>query len=211
MQIKTFVFNPFQENTYLLWDELYNCAIIDPGCADDEERAALVSFIEEEGLKPIKLLNTHCHVDHVLGNRFLAEKYDLELEMHEDDIPVLNAVPTYGASYGFNTGEMVQPTVFLKDGDVVSVGSVELKVIHTPGHSPGGICFYHESTKQIIVGDALFQGSIGRTDLPGGDHAQLINAIKTNLLVLPEDVRVFSGHGPSTNIGFEKANNPFLQ
>jgi len=211
MQIKHFVFNPFQENTYIIWDESGQCAIIDPGCSDQREREELVAFIEAKNLKPIRLLNTHCHVDHVLGNRFLAEKFDLELEMHEDDLPVLNAVPTYGASYGFNTGEMVQPTVFLKDEDVVKVGTVELKIIHVPGHSPGGICFYNTATEQVIAGDALFQGSIGRTDLPGGNHAQLIHAIKTKLLVLPEKTVVHCGHGPSTNIGFEKANNPFLQ
>ncbi len=211
MHLKKFVFNPFQENTYLIWDEEKNCAIIDPGCSDEYERNELVEFIEQNELKPVKLLNTHCHVDHVLGNKYLAEKYHLKLEMHQGDVPVLNAVPNYGASYGFVTGEMVEPEVFLEHGDVVKVGSIELSVIHTPGHSPGGICFYHAPTKQIIVGDALFYGSIGRTDLPGGNHAQLITAIKNELLTLPEDVQVHSGHGPATNIGFEKARNPFLQ
>ena len=211
MKLKKFVFNPFQENTYLIWDEENNCAIIDPGCADEHERKELVGFIEENELKPVKLLNTHCHVDHVLGNKFLAEKYNLKLEMHKAEIPVLNAVPSYGAQYGFETGEMAKPEVFLEHGDQVQIGSIELEVIYTPGHSPGGICFYHIPTKQIIVGDALFYGSIGRTDLPGGNHAQLIDAIKKELLTLPEDVQVHSGHGPSTNIGFEKAHNPFLQ
>jgi glyoxylase-like metal-dependent hydrolase (beta-lactamase superfamily II) len=141
----------------------------------------------------------------------LADKYQLGLEMHKGEIPVLNAVPSYGANYGFDTGEMTTPSVFLEDGDYVNVGSLTLDVIFTPGHSPGGICFYHVPTKQIIVGDALFYGSIGRTDLPGGNHAQLIEAIKSKLLVLPEDVQVHSGHGPLTSIGFEKAHNPFLQ
>ncbi|MDP6909581.1 MAG: MBL fold metallo-hydrolase [Flavobacteriales bacterium] len=211
MELRTFVFNPFQENTYLIWDDQKNCAIIDPGCSDEHEQNQLASFIEDNGLRPIKLLNTHCHVDHVLGNKFLADKYGLKLEMNEGDVPVLNAVPNYGASFGFNTGEMVEPSIFLTHGDTVSVGSVELQVIHTPGHSPGGICFYHEPTKQVIVGDTLFYGSIGRTDLPGGNHAQLIESIKTKLLTLPADVQAYSGHGPSTNIGFEKTNNPFLQ
>ena len=211
MNLKNFVFNPFQENTYVVWDDAFNCAIIDPGCADEHERKELVSFIEDSHLKPVKLLNTHCHADHVLGNRFVAEKYDLELEMHEGDLPMLNAVPSYGASYGFDTGPMVEPGVFLEDGDEIAVGSVALEVIHTPGHSPGGICFYHAPTAQVIVGDALFYGSIGRSDLPGGDHAQLIQAIKARLLTLPDDTRVHPGHGPATDIGFEKANNPFLQ
>jgi glyoxylase-like metal-dependent hydrolase (beta-lactamase superfamily II) len=211
MNLKKFVFNPFQENTYVIWDDAFNCAIIDPGCADEHERKELVTFIENSHLKPVKLLNTHCHVDHVLGNKFLADKYQLGLEMHKGEIPVLNAVPSYGANYGFDTGEMTTPSVFLEDGNQVNVGSLTLDVIFTPGHSPGGICFYHVPTKQIIVGDALFYGSIGRTDLPGGNHAQLIEAIKSKLLVLPEDVQVHSGHGPLTSIGFEKAHNPFLQ
>lgn len=211
MNLKKFVFNPFQENTYLIWDEEMNCAIIDPGCADEYERNELVEFIKKEGLKPIKLLNTHCHVDHVLGNKFLADKYNLGLEMHKLDLPVLNAVPNYGATFGFNTGPMVEPSVFLEEGETINVGSIELKILFVPGHSPGSICFYHEASKQVISGDALFYGSIGRTDLPGGNHAQLIAAIKSELLTLPEDTQVHSGHGPSTNIGFEKANNPFLR
>lgn len=211
MNLKKFVFNPFQENTYLIWDNEKHCAIIDPGCSDEHERNELTQFIETEELKPVKLLNTHCHIDHVLGNKFLAEKYDLGLEMHELDLPVLNAVPNYGATFGFNTGEMLQPTTFLKEGEVINVGEIELNILFVPGHSPGSICFYHIPTKQVISGDALFYGSIGRTDLPGGNHNQLIEAIKSQLLTLPEDVQVHSGHGPSTNIGFEKANNPFLQ
>lgn len=211
MNLKKFVFNPFQENTYLIWDNDKNCAIIDPGCSDDYERKELTEFIESEGLKPIKLLNTHCHIDHVLGNKFLAEKYNLGLEMHELDLPVLNAVPNYGATFGFETGEMLKPSKFLAEEEVVNVGSIELEVLFVPGHSPGSICFYHKPTKQVISGDALFYGSIGRTDLPGGNHNQLIEAIKSELLTLPEDVQVHSGHGPSTNIGFEKVHNPFLQ
>ena len=211
MNLTKFTFNPFQENTYLIWDDNKNCAIIDPGCSDEHERNELVEFIESEGLKPVKLLNTHCHIDHVLGNKFLAEKYNLGLEMHQLDLPVLNAVPNYGANFGFDTGEMVQPSVFLEEGETINVGSIELEILFVPGHSPGSICFYNVASKQVISGDALFQGSIGRTDLPGGNHAQLIQAIKAELLTLPEEVQVHSGHGPSTNIGFEKVNNPFLQ
>ena len=211
MNLKKLTFNPFQENTYVVWDDDKNCAIIDPGCSDEHERGELVAFIESEGLNPIKLLNTHCHIDHVLGNRFISEKYDLGLEMHKLDLPVLNAVPNYGATFGFETEEMVQPSVFLEEGETINVGSIELEILFVPGHSPGSICFYHVPTKQVISGDALFYGSIGRTDLPGGNHAQLIAAIKAKLLTLPEDVQVHSGHGPVTNIGFEKKNNPFLQ
>ena len=211
MNLKKLTFNPFQENTYVIWDDDKNCAIIDPGCSDEHERNELVALIETEGLNPVKLLNTHCHIDHVLGNRFISEKYDLGLEMHKLDLPVLNAVPNYGATFGFETGEMVQPSVFLEEGETINIGSIELEILFVPGHSPGSICFYHVATKQVISGDALFYGSIGRTDLPGGNHAQLIAAIKAKLLTLPEDVQVHSGHGPATNIGFEKKNNPFLQ
>ena len=211
MNLKKLTFNPFQENTYVVWDDDKNCAIIDPGCSDEHERGELVAFIESEGLNPVKLLNTHCHIDHVLGNRFISEKYDLGLEIHKLDLPVLNAVPNYGATFGFETEEMVQPSVFLEEGETINVGSIELEILFVPGHSPGSICFYHVATKQVISGDALFYGSIGRTDLPGGNHAQLIAAIKAKLLTLPEDVQVHSGHGPVTNIGFEKKNNPFLQ
>ncbi|MCF8257106.1 MAG: MBL fold metallo-hydrolase [Flavobacteriales bacterium] len=211
MNFKVFAFNPFQENTYIIWDGEGQCAIIDPGCYDPDEKEELGAFITNEKLTPVKLLNTHCHVDHVLGNRFVAERYGLGLEMHRDDVPVLEAVPRYAMNYGFDTGEMVRPTTFLNDGETVKVGKLEIEILHVPGHSPGSVCFYHRASAHVIAGDALFQGSIGRTDLPGGDHAQLIQAIKSKLLTLPDGVSVHPGHGPSTTIGFEKRHNPFLQ
>jgi hydroxyacylglutathione hydrolase len=211
MHLHSFTFNPFQENTYLVWDDEKKCAIIDPGCYDAFERQEMVEFIETMGLTPTKLLNTHCHVDHVLGNRFVSEKYGLKLEMHENDLPVLNAVPNYARHYGFETGEMIQPSIFLRDGDAVSVGKLNFEILHVPGHSPGSICFYHKESAQIISGDALFYGSIGRTDLPGGNHMQLIQSIKSKLLTLEDSVAVFSGHGPKTTIGNERKHNPFLQ
>jgi glyoxylase-like metal-dependent hydrolase (beta-lactamase superfamily II) len=211
MHLHSFTFNPFQENTYLVWDYEKKCAIIDPGCYDAFERQELVEFIETMGLTPTKLLNTHCHVDHVLGNRFVSEKYGLKLEMHENDLPVLNAVPNYARHYGFETGEMIQPSIFLRDGDAVSFGKLNFEILHVPGHSPGSICFFHKESAQIISGDALFYGSIGRTDLPGGNHMQLIQSIKSKLLTLGDSVAVFSGHGPKTTIGNERNHNPFLQ
>jgi hydroxyacylglutathione hydrolase len=211
MNLHHFSFNPFQENTYVVWDDEKFCAIIDPGCYDSWEREELAQFIENKGLKPIKLLNTHCHIDHVLGNRFVAEKYGLALEMHRLDLPVLQAVPSYARNFGFETGEMVVPGIFLDEGDTVSIGKLQLDILHVPGHSPGSICFFHRSSEQVISGDALFYGSIGRTDLPGGNHGQLIGSIKRKLLSLPDTVTVHPGHGPSTTIGAERINNPFLQ
>ncbi len=211
MNLKVFTFNPFQENTYVVWDDDMHCAIIDPGCYDAWEKQELAEFIESNSLRPVKLLNTHCHVDHVLGNRFVAERFGLGLEMHLDDLPVLEAVPRYAMNYGFNTGEMISPSLYLNEGDVVKVGSLELHVLHVPGHSSGSICFHHPSSAKVIAGDALFQGSIGRTDLPGGNHAQLIRSIRTKLLNLPDHVTVHPGHGPKTTIGSERKSNPFLQ
>lgn len=211
MNLKVFAFNPFQENTYVVWDDGGQCAIIDPGCYDVAEKEELSAFIEASSLTPVKLLNTHCHVDHVLGNRYVAERYGLGLEMHRDDLPVLEAVPRYGWNYGFETGEMVTPSAFLAHGEQVKVGTLVLEVIHVPGHSPGGICFYHAASGKLVSGDALFYGSIGRTDLPGGNHGQLIRSIRTRLFELPDTVTVYPGHGPKTSIGFERKNNPFLQ
>ena len=158
INVHYFTFNGFQENTYVLYDETKDCVIIDPGCYSTEEQQELSAFIEKNKLNPVKLLNTHCHIDHVLGNKFLAEKYGLGLEMHKLDLPVLNAVPNYGQNFGFDTGEMVQPSVFLEEGETIKVGSIELNILFVPGHSPGSICFYHVPTKQVISGDALFYG-----------------------------------------------------
>lgn len=211
MYLHSFSFNPFQENTYVVWDSTLKCAIIDPGCYEGWEKDELANFIQQMGLTPVRLLNTHCHVDHVLGNRFVAERYNLGLEMHKDDLPVLQAVPNYARTFGFETGEMIVPSSYLKEGDTIVVGELRLSVLLVPGHSPGSICFYHQETAQVIAGDALFRGSIGRTDLPGGNHAQLISSIKSKLLSLPDEVKVFAGHGPTTTIGYERKHNPFLQ
>lgn len=209
--VAALTFNPFQENTFVIWDEKKECAIVDPGCLDQHEKDQLAHFIEQNGLKPTQLLLTHVHVDHVLGNGFVKEKYGLSPIMHEEGMKPYEAVADYGKTWGFNDIEIVPPASFLNDGDTVNIGDSKWEVIYTPGHCPGEVCFYHEPSKQLIAGDVLFQGSIGRTDLPGGDHALLIRVIKERLLPLPDDVIVYAGHGPSTNIGFERAHNPFLQ
>lgn len=210
ISIHSFTFNPFSENSYILSDETRECVIIDPGCHNNSEEEELTEFIEENGLKPVKLLNTHCHVDHVFGNLFVAEKWKLGLEMHELDVPVLNSFAKVCKMYGFNGGPQPAPAHFFNEGDTVSFGKSSLKILFTPGHSPGSVCFYNEDQKFVIGGDVLFKASIGRTDLPGGDFPTLEKSIKTKLYVLPDDVTVYPGHGPETTIGFEKEHNSFV-
>lgn len=211
MDITIFTFNPFQENTYVLHDDSNECVIFDPGCSNKEEQNQLTDFIEANGLKPVKLVNTHCHIDHVLGNKFVAEKYGLHLISHEGESVVLAMQPQISSMYGVPYDPSPEITEFLDDGDTLSFGHTDLKVLFTPGHSPASISFYNEKTSIVIGGDVLFQGSIGRTDLPGGDFDTLAKSIREKLYVLPDDVVVYSGHGPSTTIGEEKRSNPFVK
>ncbi|MEM9544542.1 MAG: MBL fold metallo-hydrolase [Bacteroidota bacterium] len=210
MQIAIFTFNPFEENTFVLYDDTKACAIIDPGCSTIEEQDQLVGFIEANGLKPTKLVNTHCHIDHVLGNRFVSEKYNLPLISHRGEEVVLSMQPQISMMYGIAYNPSPVITEFLDDGDELIFGNTSLKVLFTPGHSPASISFYNEDAKVVIGGDVLFQGSIGRTDLPGGNFDTLAKSIREKLYVLPDDVVVYSGHGPSTTIGVEKRSNPFV-
>jgi hydroxyacylglutathione hydrolase len=211
LKIESFTFNPFSENTYVLYDDTKECVVIDPGCSNKTEQQELQDFIKTNELKVVRLLNTHCHIDHVLGNKFVADTYGVPLEIHEDDLPVLRSVPTYSAAYGFPQYQEVLPEKFLKEGEDVAFGNTKLQVLFTPGHAPGHVVFYHPESQNLIGGDVLFQRSIGRTDLPGGDYDTLIQSIKTKLFTLPEEVTVHPGHGPSTTIGEEKASNPFLR
>lgn len=210
MQLEAFTFNPFQENTYVLYDETKDCVIIDPGCYTVEEKQQLTDFIKKKDLHPVKLLNTHCHVDHILGNLYVATTFGLTLETNELELPLLQAAPVYASGWGINVEKSPEPSVFLQEGDTVRFGNTKLDVLFVPGHSPGSICFYNKESKILIVGDVLFNMSIGRTDLPGGDYNTLIDNIKQKLLKLEDNVKVFPGHGPSTTIGFERLNNPFL-
>ena len=211
LQIKSFVFSPIQENTYLLHNELKECIIIDPGCYFDEEKNALKDFIYKTGLKPKLLLNTHCHLDHVFGNKFINETYGLTLHLHEKEKQVLSFAPTSGLMYNMPFDNYAGEFILLKEGDKILLGEDELKVIEAPGHSPGSICFYSNKQHFVIGGDVLFQRSIGRTDLPGGNHQTLLNSIRQKLFVLPDQTIVYSGHGEPTSIGEEKLYNPFLQ
>lgn len=210
LNIKTFVFSPIQENTYLLYDGFNNCAIIDPGCYFDAEKDQLVGFIQKSGLVPKMLLNTHCHLDHVFGNKYIAETFGLVAQIHEKEKPVLEFAPASGLMWNMPFDNYTGELIFLKEGDTLAIGNDELLVIEAPGHSPGHICFYCAAQGFLIGGDVLFQRSIGRTDLPGGNHAQLIKSIKEKLFILPDDTIVYSGHGSPTTIGEEKLHNPYL-
>jgi len=211
IQIKSFAFNPFSENTFILFDETKDCVIIDPGCYETFEKEDLSKFINENALNPVKLVNTHCHIDHVLGVKYVAELFGLNFEFHKMDVPVFESTEMVAKMYGIpNVDLPVAPTCFLTEGDVVEFGASKLDIVFVPGHSPGHIAFINKDQKFVIGGDVLFQGSIGRTDLPGGDHETLINSIKSKFLSLGDDFVVYSGHGPETNIGFERMNNPFL-
>ena len=211
LQIQSFIFNPVQENTYILYNELKECIIIDPGCYFDEERDSVTKFIQKNDLKPVMLLNTHCHLDHVFGNDYIAKTYSLVLQLHENEKPVLQYAPVSGLKYNMPFDNYTGKFIFLKEGDKIILGTDELEIYETPGHSPGSICFYCRKQNFIISGDVLFQRSVGRTDLPGGSHQTLLNSITQKLLVLPDETTVYSGHGPATNIGQEKKFNPFLK
>jgi len=212
MNIKSFTFNPFQENTYVVYDESKECIIIDPGCYNAQEQEELKSFITEKGLTPVKLINTHCHIDHILGNQFVSEKWNLELYIHKLDIPLLENAGEIGKMYGFEEYKGSPfPKHFLDEKDTLTFGRSKFDVLFTPGHAPGHICLYNKENDILVAGDVIFHSSIGRTDLPGGNHETLINSIITKLFPLPNSTQIFCGHGPSTNLGYEKEHNPFLQ
>lgn len=210
-QVAQLTFNPFQENTFVVYDESQECVIIDPGCYTEAEREALVSFINEKKLRPVRLLNTHCHLDHVFGNAFVAKTYDLDLEMHKADLPILQNLSTTAHLYNIpNVQPSPEPKVFHEEGDTISFGQTTFQVLFTPGHSPGSISFYCKEEHFVIAGDVLFERSIGRTDLPGGDMNTLLSSIRQKLLPLKDETLVYNGHGRPTTIGAERRENPFL-
>lgn len=208
--IMSFTFNPVAENTYVLYNEARDCIIIDPGCYFGNERRALSDYISENALRPKYLLNTHCHLDHVFGNKFIHETWQLELWLHANEQLVLENAAAAGLQWGMPFDNYRGPLHFLREEDIVRLGDDALKVLYAPGHSPGHICFYCEQQQFVIGGDVLFKMSIGRTDLPGGDFDTLVNSIRTRLFVLPNQTIVYPGHGEPTTIGFEKLNNPYL-
>jgi hydroxyacylglutathione hydrolase len=209
--IKYFTFNFFAENTYVLHDDVSKEAIIiDPGCYEKSEFDTLYKYIETHQLIPSKILNTHAHIDHVLGVEAIKNKYKIPFYLHPNDAPLLKSVKTYAQNYG--VAQFSEPEIDhdLQEGDQISLGNSSLKVIFVPGHAPGHVAFVNEDQHFVIGGDVLFRMSIGRTDLPGGDHETLLQSIREKLFVLPDDYTVYAGHMHPTTIGFEKAHNPFF-
>jgi len=209
IQIQTFTFNPFSENTYLVYDETGEGVVIDPGCYEKAEQETLQQFIESNNIKIKYLLNTHCHIDHVLGNEFIKTKYHVPLFIHKNDESVLRSVKVYAPSYGFNQYHEVLPDGYLAEGDTVSFGKINFEILFLPGHAPGHIGFYHKESGSLVSGDVLFEQSIGRTDLPGGDFNTLIKSIHQKIFTLPDNVIVYPGHGNATTVGEEKISNPY--
>lgn len=205
-------FNPFQENTYLVYDDTKKCIIFDPGCISNEEKEELVQKIDALELKPVRLINTHCHIDHIFGNNFISRRYNLPLEIHRGEIPVLEAAGQSAMLFGIPYPEpSPSPERFLQEDEAVTFGETTLLPLLTPGHSPASLSFFCKEAGFVIAGDVLFQGSIGRTDLPGGDYKTLITSIRDKILPLGDDVLVYPGHGPETTVGAERRSNPFLQ
>lgn len=209
--VKVFIFNPVEENTYLLYNDQNECIIIDPGCYNENEQEKVAGFISDNGLKPLLLLNTHCHLDHVFGNKFMAEKYGLKLHIHPLEKKMLELAPASGLMWNLPFDNYQGDIEFLVPGENIQLGKTVLQVLFTPGHSPGSVSFYSPDDGFVISGDVLFRGSIGRTDLPGGDFKTLSESITSQLYTLPGQTVVYSGHGPSTTIDWERKNNAYVK
>jgi len=211
MNIKTFVFNPFYENTYVVSSADRNCLIFDPGSYEDFERSELTDYIKMEELKVKAIINTHCHIDHVLGNDYLKDHYSVPLKIPIREQEIFGAVPAYAPQWGINGYQHAEVDEYLEESNTLDLDELVFKMIEVPGHSPGHLMFYSAAERVVIGGDVLFRESIGRTDLPGGNHDELLSNIQNKVYSLPEDVTVYPGHGPSTTIGHEKMNNPFVR
>jgi hydroxyacylglutathione hydrolase len=211
LNIKKFTFNPVEVNAIILWDETLECVFIDPACYYPEEEQQLKEFVGINKLKPVRLLNTHGHFDHLMGNHFIKKTWGLKCEIHGDDNYLVQLADKQAMNFGIEMPSPPSCGRYLQDGELIAFGNSELKVIHVPGHSPGGVAFYSEADQLLISGDILFYRSIGRTDLPMGNYNLLISGIKEKLMVLDEKVKVYCGHGPETTIGNEKRNNPYLK
>jgi hydroxyacylglutathione hydrolase len=211
MRLAQFTFNPFSENTYVVFDDTKEAIIIDPGMADSDENELLFEFIEEQGLKPVKIINTHCHLDHILGNAAAVDKYNIPIYCHKSELPMLERAGAASLMWNVPYNLSPNPSGFLEEGDVVSFGQTELEVLFVPGHAPGHIALVCHKERLVLAGDVLFRGSVGRVDLPMCNAADLVRSIQQKMYTLPNDYTVYSGHGPETTIGYEKEHNSFVR
>lgn len=210
LKIEKFVVNPLQENSYIVSDETGQCIFIDPGFYFEEEFIEIKEYLAANDLKPVLIANTHCHFDHIMGVEYIRNEFDIPFKAHPDDaFWIANAVEQ-GQLFGFKMNEVKAPDSFFQENEELKFGKTSFQIIHVPGHSPGHVVFYSNDEKVLIAGDVLFYGSIGRSDLPGGDYQQLVSNIKNKLFLLPDETNVFCGHGPETTLGLEKRSNPFL-
>ena len=211
LQVKFFPFNAFSENTYIISNEKKNAIIIDPGNFLPREDSAFFDYIEQNELKPIQIVNTHCHLDHVLGVHACKEKYQIPFSFHSTEQQVLDWAPEAAMRYGVPMVHSPKADFYLKEGDNIMLDDDKLKILFAPGHSPGHVCFYSAANNFVIAGDVIFQSSIGRTDLPGGDFDTLMQSIHSQIFTLPDETIIYCGHGPSTTVGIEKMNNPYVK
>ncbi len=210
-KVNRFVFNSFGVNTYILADETGKCLVVDPACQYQGEETELLGFITENNLDPVGMVNTHFHIDHIVGNNLVCKTYNLRPQCHKSSKMLWETAAEFGAAFGIKIENLIIPKDFLGEGELISFGNSSVEVRYTPGHADGSICLVNHSNRYVIAGDVLFRDSIGRTDLPTGNFDVLFESITTKLFTLPDDYIVYPGHGPQTSIGYEKMNNPFLQ
>ena len=211
IKIQTFVFNSFQVNSYILQDESGECVIIDAACHEIREKQAIKEFIKKNSLKLVRNLNTHCHVDHIFGNGFIAETFGIGPEYHETSVPFLTRAQEIAGSFGYPMIEIPAPARYLNDNEKITFGTSVLEVLYTPGHADGSVCFYNKAQGFVITGDVIFRDTIGRTDLPTGNFDLLMKSIREKIFTLPDETIIYPGHGPETTVGYEKQNNPFIR
>ena len=209
-KVNRFVFNSFGVNTYILADNTGKCLVVDPACQYAGEESELLDFITENHLEPIGMVNTHFHIDHIVGNSLVCKTYNLRPQCHKSSKMLWETAAEFGAVFGIKIENLIIPRDFLGEGDLISFGNSSVEVRYTPGHADGSICLVNHAERYVIAGDVLFRDSIGRTDLPTGNFDVLYESITTKLFTLPDDFIVYPGHGPETSIGYEKINNPFL-